>query len=111
MVRTMIAAVSFLLLTLAGCGGADDARGPDGPSAQQPPGEELPLPSNDDDPGRDDGSGWPRWKNPCPGPACDPYRLPYVERGDPPPDRERVGIAIDPQPPSISVRRAAGAQR
>lgn len=99
--------LAFLLtstcLALAGCG--DDGRetGPaEEPNQPAPPGMGGPS-ENDSD--MDDGSYWPKWKNPCPGPACDPPRGIHPEWiVDPPPDRESPATpATNPAPLSAPV--------
>lgn len=76
------------LLSFVACSGADPGpQGGGGSGGREEPGYGMPPSDNDSD--FDDGSGWPRWKNPCPGPACDPYRGAHPEWiVDPPPDRQ-----------------------
>ncbi|MEY4745327.1 MAG: hypothetical protein RL272_1272 [Candidatus Parcubacteria bacterium] len=88
-----------LLLVAAGCGGADDGHGAGGSDTAGAPTDGTSLPPRDD-PGRDDGSGWPRWKNPCPGPACDPYRDDPRWLIDPPPDEAFRQRAMRPSLPA-----------
>jgi len=78
----------FSMLACFGCSGADTSPSGNGSGGGgEDPGYGLPPGDNDSD--FDDGSGWPRWKNPCPGPACDPYRGAHPEWiVDPPPDRQ-----------------------
>lgn len=95
------------MIALAGCGGADETAGAGGSDGVATPDNGGALPPGDDDSSRDDGSGWPRWKNPCPGPACDPYRQDPRWLVDPPPDLERMRTTIV-RPPE---RAASPAER
>ncbi len=78
---------AFLLLAgtgifLTGC--SDDGPDPKSPDPQSPPAQdEWQWQEGDSyNPGY-----WPKWKNPCPGPACDPpYQLHPDWLVDPPPD-------------------------
>lgn len=77
MVRGIFAAA--LMLVSFACGGTDSAPSGDGGGDGADDGFGGALRSGNNDSDHDDGSGWPRWKNPCPGPACDP---PRQDRGD-----------------------------
>ncbi len=94
-------------LALGGCGDADTETGPaEEPNQPSQPGFGGPS-NNDSD--MDDGSYWPKWKNPCPGPACDPYRDKRDQVVDPPPDKESPATpAINPAPLSAPVVQMHG---
>jgi len=83
----------FSIIAFTGCAGADDVSqgGSGGGGDDDRPGYGLPPGDNDSD--LDDGSGWPRWKNPCPGPACDPPRGAHPEWVvDPPPEHQLAPV-------------------
>src|SRR5262245_24577679 len=83
----------LLLGSAALVSGCSDDPGPDaggGPAPDQPT---YGMPSGNNDSDMDDGSYWPKWKNPCPGPACDP---PY--------GRVRPQWLVDPPPDEIDQR-------
>lgn len=105
--------LTFLLLmgvclALAGCGDGPETGGSD-EEPNQPSQPGLGGPS-DNDSDQDDGSYWPKWKNPCPGPACDPYRGVHPEWiVDPPPDKESPATpAINPAPLSAPAVQMHG---
>lgn len=97
----------LVLVATASCGGTDP--GPQGGGEQQDGERQLGWPSSDNNSNQNDGHDKPRWKNPCPGPACDPYRSHPEWSVDPPPDFEQQRtIKFDPAPqfaPKIAKTR------
>jgi hypothetical protein len=95
------------VLALAGCGDDGQGRGETDEETEQPSPPGLGGPSgNDSD--YDDGSYWPKWKNPCPGPACDPPKMDRDERINPPPYEREPEQYGNPAPgaPMPQVRTA-----
>lgn len=96
--------LAFLLvgtcLALAGCSDDGGDTGGSGGGADEPtqPGSGY---WGDNDSSQDDGSYWPKWKNPCPGPACDPPRSRYEQVSNPPPDEDDLQpqIYVRPEAP------------
>lgn len=84
MVRVIFAAA--LMLASFACGGTDPDPSGEGGGDVADDDYGGALPPEDDGSNFDDGSGWPKWKNPCPGPACDPPRNTRDEVINPPPD-------------------------
>lgn len=86
-VAATLAALGF---TVAACGGDDrghdDETGAGGADQEQ----QMPWWSDDHGSNYDDGSAWPKWKNPCPGPACDPPRDERDWVSNPPPDEDKL---------------------
>jgi hypothetical protein len=108
MVRSAFAAfAAAVMCMLVGCSGADP--GPQGGGGGREDDGHLGWPPSDNDSTMDDGSYWPKWKNPCPGPACDPYRNDPRWLVDPPPDAvERPGETTM-RPPSGIAPQSNGA--
>lgn len=84
------AALAALGFMVAACGGDDTGHDETGAGGGDQEQEEMPWGYSENDSSYDDGSAWPKWKPPCPGPACDPPRDEREWVSNPPPDEDEL---------------------